>query len=76
MRAFTVSGGTGNELAANVADGTDTGVLVEDGAAATVVTGNHLTGCRVAVLTWDDRGSVVDGNLVTGTREHERVDGP
>jgi alpha-L-fucosidase len=76
MRAFTVTGGTGNELAANVADGTDTGVLLEHGADGTVVTGNHLTGCRVAVLTWDDRRSTVDGNLVTGSREHDRVEGP
>jgi parallel beta-helix repeat protein len=74
MRAFTVSGGAGNEVAANVADGTDTGVLLDEGADATVVTGNHLTGCRVAVLAWDHRGSVIDGNIVTGTREHERID--
>jgi alpha-L-fucosidase len=76
MRAFTVSGGAANELTANVADGTDTGVLLEAGADATVVTGNHFTGCRVAVMAWDHRSSVIDGNIVTGTREHERVDGP
>jgi nitrous oxidase accessory protein NosD len=75
MRAFSVSGGVANELTANVADGTDTGVLLERGAADTEISANHLTGCRVAILAWSHQGTSIGANRITASRDHDLVDG-
>lgn len=76
MRATNVNGGSGNRVAANVAERCDSGVLVEGGAEGTRVEGNRLDGCRVGILLWNDRDTVVGTNAVTGSRDHDRVVGP
>ena len=76
MRAVDVAGGRGNRVTANVADGCDSGTLVHDGARDTTVELNRWSRCRVALLRWDDRDTLVGTNTVVGSTEHDEVTGP
>lgn len=64
-RAFTITGGNDNHVMANIADGTDTGLLLEAGAGATVASANQFVGCRVGILSWSHHASALDPNRFT-----------
>jgi alpha-L-fucosidase len=53
MRAVGVNGGMAIEVSGNVATDGDSGCLVEGGAAAVIVSGNHWERCRVGLMVWD-----------------------
>ncbi len=53
MRAQCVEGGSGNTVAGNCAHRCDSSVLVEQGAADTIVGDNEADDCRVDTLIWE-----------------------
>ena len=53
MRAQCVEGGSGNTVAGNRAHHCDSSVLVEQGAADTIVGDNEADDCRVDTLIWE-----------------------
>ena len=72
-RAVCVEGGRDNRVEGNRAFRCDTGVLVEQGAVGTVISGNELERCRVGLLLWEQEGSTLTGNVITGSRHHDVV---
>ncbi|MEO9224557.1 MAG: alpha-L-fucosidase [Acidimicrobiales bacterium] len=73
-RAIAVIGGRSNNLTANIADRTDTGLLLDGDAAATTASGNQFVDCRIGILAWSHTGSALDGNQFTDCWEHDVVD--
>jgi alpha-L-fucosidase len=73
MRAVSVEGGRDNLVELNIVERCDTGVLLERDATATSVRENWLHGCRVGILAWGDRGSMLAGNAISEPREHAFV---
>ena len=72
-RAVTVAAGHGDEITANIADRTDTGLLLIDGAVGTMARGNRYVGCRVGILAWSHEASELDGNHFDASRDHDIV---
>ena len=73
MRGVSVEGGRDHVVEHNLVERCDTGVLLERGATATRVSSNWLHGCRVGILAWDDRGSMLTGNAISEARQHAVV---
>jgi alpha-L-fucosidase len=73
MRAVSIEGGRDHFVEVNTVERCDTGVLLEREATATRVSENWLHGCRVGILAWDDRGSILTGNAISEAREHAVV---
>lgn len=76
MRAVDVEGGSDVLVDANaVADG-DSGCLIERGAAAVTVSGNHWSRCRIGVLAWESPDVTVRDNTVVDLLDAVMVTGP
>lgn len=73
MRAVSIEGGRDHVVELNTVERCDTGVVLERDATATRVSENWLHGCRVGILAWDDRGSVLSGNAISEPRQHAVV---
>ena len=69
----SVEGGRDHLVERNLVERCDTGVLLERDATATRVSENWLHGCRVGILAWSDRGSILTGNAVSEPRDHAVV---
>ena len=53
MRSVDVDGGTNAVVDGNASVGGDSGCVVQNGAARTVVSGNHWERCRVGLIAWE-----------------------
>ncbi len=73
MRAVSVEGGRDHVVERNLVERCDTGVLLERDATATLVTENWLHGCRIGILGWQDRDTVLWGNAISEARDHAVV---
>lgn len=77
-RAIDVAGGLSTLIDGNVVIDADSGVVVRDGAAGCIVSGNYWERCRIGALLWDVDDVRVGENVVEDLSEpeHEVQRGP
>ncbi len=73
MRAVDVEGGSGNHVEKQLAEHCDSGIVVEGGAAATVLADSWLHDCRLGLLVWGAGDCAVRGIAVSAPRDHAVV---
>ena len=73
MRAVDVEGGRDNRVEKQLVESCDTGVVIEGGAAGTVVSESWLHDCRVGLLVWGAGPATFDRVAVSEPREHAVV---
>ncbi len=73
MRAVNVEGGRDSRIEQQLAEHCDSGVVVEGGAANTVVADSWLHDCRLGVLVWGANGCVLERVAVSAPRDHAVV---
>ncbi len=76
MRAVDVDGGTLAEVSGNAVGDGDSGCVVQRGASATTVAGNHWERCRVGLFAWDAGDVVHRENVCSDIHEQAVVIGP
>src|SRR5262249_5373021 len=73
MRALSIERSEDVVVERNLAEHCDTGALVERDAQRCQVIENWFHDCRVGVLCWDDRSTVVRDNAISEPRDHAVV---
>jgi nitrous oxidase accessory protein NosD len=73
MRAVDIEGGAGNRVEKQLAEHCDSGVVIEGGAAASVLTDSWLHDCRLGILVWGAGDCEVQGVAVSAPRDHAVV---